>query len=375
MGVKDLHTKPFDTKTIAKLEIFEDYAQAWLPTFIMQSEREIHIFDFFAGPGYDSQGVQGSPIRLLEKVGEQLGNIFQKGTKIALHLNEFEPNKVKQVKFEKLKTNCQEFLDNHPRFNHFLTIHYHNKDAEELFFDLLPQIKRFPSLVYLDQNGIKFVSRQYIEQLEKLRGTDFLYFVSSSYFKWLGGTKEFKRVLEFDPEILKTTKQEEMHRLVTNKLKESLSPNSRLMLFPFSIKKGGNIYGIIFGATHYRAVDKFLEISWKKNAINGEADFDIDQDQAKAQLDLGFLGQKRLTKIEQFRRDLQTSILSGEIKSNRDALIFTYETGNYARNANSFIKSLKKEGLIDFEGRTAGVTYEYVFGQRTKRTVNYQPKK
>ena len=45
MGYKDLHDEPFDESTIFKLEIFEDYAQAWIPTFVMQPHiSEIHIF-------------------------------------------------------------------------------------------------------------------------------------------------------------------------------------------------------------------------------------------------------------------------------------------------------------------------------------------
>lgn len=50
---KDLHEKPFDDATIAKLEIFEDYAQAWLPTPVLSGKPVICIFDFFAGTGYD----------------------------------------------------------------------------------------------------------------------------------------------------------------------------------------------------------------------------------------------------------------------------------------------------------------------------------
>ena len=41
-------TFTFDSGTITKLEIFEDYAQAWIPTFLPQAHfSEIHIFDFF----------------------------------------------------------------------------------------------------------------------------------------------------------------------------------------------------------------------------------------------------------------------------------------------------------------------------------------
>ncbi len=111
MGAKNIHIEPFDKGTITKLEIFEDYAQAWIPTFVMQSHvPEIHIFDFFAGPGYDSNNVAGSPIRLLQKINEHLGNILLKKTKIILHFNEFEPTKKTQQKFEMLQENCKEFI-------------------------------------------------------------------------------------------------------------------------------------------------------------------------------------------------------------------------------------------------------------------------
>lgn len=87
MAYKDLHEEPFEESTIAKLEIFEDYAQAWIPTFVMQGLPTICIFDFFSGTGYDKKGVAGSPIRILEKIKEQVGHIFQKKVKLKLYLN------------------------------------------------------------------------------------------------------------------------------------------------------------------------------------------------------------------------------------------------------------------------------------------------
>ena len=63
----DLHKKPFDEGTLVKLEIFGDYAQAWIPTFVMSDVRKIAIFDLFAGQGYDTNGVPGSAIRVLQE--------------------------------------------------------------------------------------------------------------------------------------------------------------------------------------------------------------------------------------------------------------------------------------------------------------------
>ena len=76
---KDLHDKPFDEGTLKKLDIFEAYTKQWLPTFVMNNyESEICIFDLFAGPGYSITGQEGSPIRILKQVYNQIGNIFFK---------------------------------------------------------------------------------------------------------------------------------------------------------------------------------------------------------------------------------------------------------------------------------------------------------
>ena len=367
MGSKDLHIKPFDKGTIAKLEIFEDYAQAWIPTFVMQSAQEIHIFDFFSGPGYDSNNIAGSPIRILTKINDYLGYILQKKTKIVLHLNEFEPTKKAQEKFDLLKESCSNFIEQNPKFKYFLTVNYYNENAEQLFFKLLPFIKKYPSLVYLDQNGVKFISDEYVSELEKLTTTDFLYFVSSSYFKRLGGTEEFRKVLEFDMAELEKEEYRNIHRLVLNKIKSKLPTTSKLKLFPFSIRKGANIYGIVFGAKHYLAVDKFLSIAWERSKLNGEADFDIDEDKGKIQLDI-FEG-KKMTKIEKFQSDLEAKILDGSLPNNKSTLIYTYENGHIPQHASSLIKKLKSENKLSYDSRTPALNYKKVF--KDKNIINY----
>ncbi len=371
MGCKDLHMKPFDKGTVAKLEIFEDYAQAWIPTFVMQAHvPEIHIFDFFAGPGYDCNNIYGSPIRILKKLDEQLGNILAKKTKIVLHLNEYESNKKKQEKFALLVENCKNFISKHPKFHYFLNVKYYNEDAEKLFLKLLPVINTYPSLVYLDQNGVRFISQEYIEKLEKLKTTDFLYFVSSSYFRRFCNTNEFKRILDIKTEELEKESYKNIHRFILNKMKGRLSPDSELKLFPFSIKKKANIFGVIFGAKNYAAVDKFLNISWKRNELNGEADFDIDEDASKIQLELW--GYKKLTKIEKFHFDFEKSILNGDLYDNKSALIFTYSRGHIPKHATDILKRLKKESKIHYEGRTPAMNYDNVF--RNNNIVKYELK-
>ena len=75
------------------------------------------------------------------------------------------------------------------------------------------------------------------------------------------------------------------------------------------------VYGVIFGASHPRGVEKFLRTAWSKNTQNGAANFDIDDDIQKIQLDI-FEG-KQLNKIEKFQQILRDEILSGRITDNK----------------------------------------------------------
>jgi three-Cys-motif partner protein len=371
MPYKDLHDNTFDESTIAKLEIFEDYAQAWIPTFVMQGISTMCIFDFFAGTGYDKNGVSGSSIRILEKIKEQIGNIFQKKVKIIVYLNEFEPTKKEQKKFKLLQTACSEYLETHKDVKRAIEIKYFNENFEELFPKLISEIKQFPSLVYLDQNGIRFLSDKYLLELEKTRQTDFLYFVSSSYFKRLGNTKEFKKHVDLDIEILRNNPYKFIHRNVIDQLRKKLPFNSPLKLYPFSLKKGANIFGIVFGATHPLAVDKFLNIAWKRNPVNGNANFDIDDDSKKTQLEM--FGDKKLTKIEEFKENVRIKVLSQEIKNNFEALHFAHDEGHIGKHASDCLREMKRKGEIYYEGVSPLITYENVF--KMKKKVDYKIKK
>ena len=364
----DLHSKPFDEGTIAKLEIFEQYAEAWIPTFVMQGIEQIYIFDFFAGTGYDKNGIKGSPIRVLDVIKRNIGYIFQKQVKINVCFNEFEPNKKSQKKYESLKKACDEYLVDNKKVASVINLELINEDFEILFPKKIGDISKYPSLVYLDQNGIKFLSKKYLLELEKMTTTDFLYFTSSSYFKRFGESDEFKQYFEIDTKGLKNVAYVNMHRFVINELKQTLPRGTNLKLYPFTIKKGKNIYGIIFGAKHPLAVDKFLNIAWKHNEINGEANFDIDDEANLGQQVL--FGEQRLSKIQTFNNNLKDKILSLEITDNTNALNYAHQEGHIGKHAANCLKELKKNKLISFDCSSPLVTYDNVY--KNGRILQYK---
>lgn len=197
-----------------------------------------------------------------------------------------------------------------------------------------------------------------------------MYFVSSSYFWRFGKSDEFKVHLDIDIDLAKKQGYKQIHRTITKELRKKLPSNTNLKLHPFSLRKGANIHGIIFGATHPRAVDKFLSIGWKRNGENGDANFDIDDEAGKSQLDL-FVARK-LSKIDSFKEDVKRRLLNKELQDNFELLDFTYGAGHLPKHAADSVKELKNSGELMFEGRSPLVTYDNVYklSKRVKYIIN-----
>ena len=359
----DHHRHPYDEGTITKLDLFEKYAEEWLPTMVMGGYPNLYIFDFFAGTGKDSAGVPGSSLRLLRQIERQQGNIFQKGTHIHLMLNEYDKGK-----FELLKKHCQEFIAENAALSRMnLDIDYRNSDFETLFSEKLEQMKKNPSLVYFDQNGVKFLSDQYLSELAKMNTTDFMYFISSSYVLRFGDTEQFQSSIKIDLERAKKNPYKHIHRSILKQLRERIPAGSHLRLYPFTIKKNTNIYGVIFGATHPRAIDKFMRTAWKMNSINGEANFDIDDETNLCHPTL--FDEGKPTKIESFQTALRRFVLAGRLTNNKEVYVFTLRAGHIPEHASDEIKKMKKEGHITYDAKSPSINYESTFGGKRKSVV------
>lgn len=347
----DHHLKPYDEGTLNKLEIFSGYVESWLPTFIMQRHiTEINIVDFFAGLGYDSEGKPGTPILILEKINNFFDNLMENDTTVNLFLNEYS-----STKYKVLKENCEEYLKKNNRLVRFVKIHYSNEDFNDIYFRIINITRNHPNLFLIDQSGIKFTSQRNFNTLLNLKTTDFLFFISSSFFKRFSKEDEFSKHLKINEEELESNPYNFIHRVVLEKYRSFIPSESHLKIFPFSIRKNTNIYGIIFGSKHILGIEKFLKIAWNKNKINGEADYDIDEDRSKDQLLINFENphkSKQLTKIEAFQNRLEEFIKQKIEVTNKELYYFTYEQGHIAKHTVEKLKELKVNKLIDYFGHT-----------------------
>lgn len=365
MPGKNIHDKPFDEGTITKLEIFQHYAREWLPPLVLSKRSRLFIFDFFAGTGYDKNHVPGSPIRILTEVKNQISSIVANGTTLNIFFNEYD-----KKKYVLLRNACDSFLADNPELkqNYFI-IHLFNERFEKLYDKIEPYIGLGPSLVYLDQNGVKFIADKYFTSITSRSQTDFIYYVSSSYFIRFGNKPGFCNIISpNDLKILKEKPYKYIHNELLNHFKSKLPSGSPIMLYPFTIKKKAGVYGIIFGASHIRAADKFLRMAWKINEVNGSANFDIDDDLDKDQYVLW--GTQPIKKVDAFKKCLCDKILSGDIQNNKEAFEFAISMGHVGSQAMEEIREMKKNKLITYAARSPKVNYEAIY--QNKEIVGFQ---
>jgi hypothetical protein len=230
------------------------------------------------------------------------------------------------------------------------------------------------NLLFLDQNGFKEIDEKVFLFLIKLNTTDFLFFISSTHIHRFANTVEFIKIHpKFDVDKIKISQRKKVHNVVTEEYHKYIPEDIRqYLLIPFSIMKedNNNVYGLIFVTKHIAGADKFLSTLWKNNPINGNANFDIDDDLSKEQLDL-FLG-KRMTKIESFQNLLKKNILSKVIKNNKDAYLFTLNNGHIHKHTDELVKQLKNQKIIDYDGTSPLINYEQILKKR--RIVEFRIK-
>ncbi len=250
-------------------------------------------------------------------------------------------NEIDKIKFNSLKSAVVLQTANNQFFQKCTNIQYFQEDFKELFNRYSPSLQDNANLIFLDQNGIKHIKNDVMQTLASFSKTDFMFFISSSFFNRFPFEDHFPHLQN----SLDRTKPSNIHREILKYYKTILPKGNSTKLYPFSIKKKGNIYGLIFGSKHCLGVEKFLQIAWKKNAINGEANFDIDEEIKNRQMH--FLEPQKLSKLKKFERDLREFILSKEKISNKEILSFTLENGFEPKQASDILRKMKKERIID----------------------------
>lgn len=342
----DFHDKPFDDGTLAKLRIFELYAEEWIPVFLSLREpkfEEVHIFDFFCGPGKDSIGKYGSPLCVLNRlrVYERKGLAGWNKVPIVVHFFDEDSEKVDRLKatidpgwrIPGVTIDCKVIAF---------------KDALAAYRCVLSN-SRLAKLLIIDQYGVEEVSDQVFKELIGFPVTDFIFFLSSSTLH------RFRKHPAIKQKIQPVEDSYDIHRAVLEYFRGLVPAGDKVYLSPFSIKKGSNIYGLIFGSRHRLGIHKFLTVAWSADEFAGEANFDIDRGNIKPGEGLLPFDFMRPSKIRKFEEDLEAKLRAGEMKSEDDVARFCIESGMTCGHSSGVLKKLKDAGVIELSLRVPNI--------------------
>ncbi len=327
---KDINKIAFDKATKLKLSIFRECFKEWLPVFIHnQFVKRNFIYDFFSGSGKDKEGNPGSPIILLEEAMGENQMYCSKSTKnhVVFAFNEKMKRK-SQVLQENIDDHIENCLKNCGRDECVYNRHVGNYDFKEtLERPNLKQILKDPQygkFILLDQYGFNQVDNDVFLTLVNSPKTDFIFFISSSFVRRFKEHEYTKKYIETHKMDFDESKPKECHQILADYFRDLIPKSKEYYLHHFTIKKGSNYYGLIFGSGHTFGMEKFLKVCWEKDKMSGESNFNINYDFEPNTL---FYTEENTVKIIKFKNELTKKILEGEIKTNLEGMKYALKSG------------------------------------------------
>lgn len=329
---KEFHSEPFDEETLTKLRLYEAYIKSWLPVFMTNSVgvSSIWLFDLFCGPGNDCNGIKGSPLILLDELRKYLNcSATKHPPQINIVFNDLRKWKIRQL---------QDVVQSAPTLPSIVSIDYYSVKYSQIFPLVTSKAEKRDTacFVFIDQCGVNAIEGIYLKQLASFPITDWLAFVASS---------QARRFIEHESIKLQLTHRGEWrdaHRTVADTCRRIISvPNYYIV--PFSLKKGCNVHGLLFGSGHPKGAEIFINACWAEDKNAGEANFDIDGNIQNSSRMLKLIPSK---KLDAFDSEFKACILEGLISNTLEAYQFALQFGVRASHARDCLKRMKSDGLI-----------------------------
>ena len=351
---KDINKRTFDDATKLKLEIFREYFREWLPVFIHQPYFErIFIYDFFSGSGKDKDGNYGSPLILLkEAMGDNqmfCSNVAQ--NKIAFGFNEKITTKATELK-QNIEGHLKECLKNCNRKECVYQVGYGNYDFKDAFdsenVKSILENPKYDKLILLDQYGFKEVGNNVFLNLTQYPKTDFIFFISSSFIRRFKEHEYIKKYFDTNNILFDEAAPNHCHKQIAEYYKSLIPKDKEYYLHQFTIKKGSNYYGLIFGTAHSLGMEKFLKVCWRHDKYAGESNCNINNDYELGTL---FYTEENTNKINDYKKELEDLILKGKINTNQIGLKHALKSGVLPNAFIEVTENLVKQKKIEIIGK------------------------
>lgn len=358
MAKKDINKQPFTEATMLKLDIFRRCFREWFPVFVHHpSVKHIFIYDMFAGSGTDSEGNPGSPIILLE---EARGNerqhcvtLANNNKHVVFGFNEKEKekkellDKAKDDFFLKCKSECSLEKCVYSNAIYCKDTSFGEIMESDKFRKVLAN-KNYAKFVLLDQYGFSQITKDVFLKLVTSPLTDFIFFISSSFIKRFRDVDAVKTYIDTNRLDFEEKKPKECHRIIANYFRNLIPADKEYYIHHFTIQKGTNYYGLIFGTSHSLGMEKFVKVCWMEDENSGESNCNIDNDFEKGSL---FYDPTNTTKKIKIKEELKQLILKGQIKSNLDGLKWVLSHGCEPKLFVEVVNSLVMQKRVAIQGK------------------------
>ena len=354
MAKKDINKSRFSEETKLKLDIFRKCFREWYPVFVHnQYVSHIFVYDMFAGSGTDAAMNPGSPIILFQ---EARGDKRQHCKSLLKRNSDFVTfgfNELDAEKKEELESNigteysaCKA-LCNETKCPFDGSFHYESQDFSSLInnkrLNKVLGNPKFAKFVLLDQYGFKQINDEVFIRLVNSPRTDFIFFIASSFikrFKDLPAVTAYfkKNRISFDE-----AKPKECHKVITNYFRSLIPSGKTYYLHSFTIQKGTNYYGLIFGSGHSLGMEKFVKVCWEEDRQAGESNCNLYDDYEPGTI---FYNPQNTNKRTRVFENIKEKVLNSTITDNTTGLKYALECGCEPKLFVDVMESLIKENKI-----------------------------
>jgi three-Cys-motif partner protein len=255
--------------------------------------------------------------------------------KIIVYFNEYDSDKFKSLSkcIEEQRASLQqvEFISSQKDFHH----------AFDKWKPLMNT--KTANLLFLDQSGVQQITQSIFQNIVRLPMTDFIFFISSAIINRFKDQPEIRKYVPANDDDLSSMNGTNVHRILANAYRRWIPEGLQYFLGSFSIKKGANVYGLVFGSSHPLGIDKFLQVAWRRG---GDANFDIDKDGIDPVQPSLFSEFDKPTKIAFFEKELEKQLLENHLKTNKDIYLFVLQNGILPAHARDALSTLVKTNKL-----------------------------
>jgi three-Cys-motif partner protein len=353
---KDINKHKFSEETLLKLDIFRKCFREWLPVFLHNPlVQKIYVYDLFAGSGKDSVGNCGSPLILLKEASRIYCKTLNDDSSrkyIVFGFNEFSKRKALSLEnniksyLDECKKNCQIehcLFDGH----YYIGDHDTKKLLKKNIIGEILGNEKYAKFVLLDQYGFSQIDDDIFIKLVNSPKTDFIFFIASSFirrFKTQPAVTAYfrKNDINFDE-----SKPKECHKVITEYFRKLVPTDKEYYLHSFTIQKGSNYYGLIFGSNHTLGMEKFVKVCWNEDKLAGESNCNINNDYDEDSL---FFNPDESNKKREVSEIIRQNILNENVKENTDGLKLALKYGVEPKLYVNVIEDLIKRKQVQIVG-------------------------